>query len=499
MQTDEANRESLECARYGEDEDLKDLYVSNGADVNYADETGTTAMHRAAANGEVGCLKVLKHFGAIHSQNLQGNYPMHWAALNAQEAALKFIFENYEVDVLVKNGNGRSTLSEAFQTQKTEIIEICLSHSSASEENLLKTDADTKVSVDGAYDKNAVLHEMDFGSSSINANTSSNVAGKRNLKVRELPITRADNPFGSDTAPEDDTTGLGLWPAAVLLSRWLVQKDELLRGKVVVELGAGCGLPALAAALYCGPEVVYLTDIHDPTLSNAAYNARLNVYNPEKEDDGMMNIKMTSRTDEKYIEEVTILNSQKPTPIDLNQIDISMNIDKDNTNSIDLPVSSTLIVSKVSWSDPLTFPPKADILLGSDLVYDAKILTLLTQAVDGMLKPGGTFLYVAPDECRDGIDGLIGSLKGVGIQCVMNEPCPEWMYENPLIGQNDEDSMDLDTKDDTNNDEMEVENKPEKEGKKTVVDRGDQFVLHFYDLAARKPHSLYQFEKIITV
>jgi hypothetical protein len=36
------------------------------------------------------------------------------------------------------------------------------------------------------------------------------------------------------------------------------------------------------------------------------------------------------------------------------------------------------------------------------------------------------------------------------------------MYENPLIGVNDEDSMDLDTKHD-NNDEMEVENEPEKE------------------------------------
>jgi hypothetical protein len=63
---------------------------------------------------------------------------------------------------------------------------------------------------------------------------------------------------------------------------------------------------------------------------------------------------------------------------------------RDSNNS---PVSSTLIVSKVSWSDPSTFPPQADILLGSDLVYDAKILSLLTQAVDGMLKPGNTNAY----------------------------------------------------------------------------------------------------------
>jgi ankyrin repeat protein len=207
MNKDEANIESLECARYGEDDDLRNLFVTEGADANFADESGTTAMHRAAANGEVGCMKILKEFGSMHTQNLQGNFPIHWAALNAQEAALKFLFENYDVDVLAKNGAGRSTLSEAFQTQKTEIIEICLSHSSASEENLLKTDADTRVTVDGDYaEKHAVVHEMDFSCSGDKKGKQSE-NNRRILKVRELPITRADSPFGSDTAPEDDTTG----------------------------------------------------------------------------------------------------------------------------------------------------------------------------------------------------------------------------------------------------------------------------------------------------
>lgn len=210
MNRDEANLETLECARYGEDDDLRNLFVSEGADANYSDESGTTALHRAAANGEVACMKILKEFGAKHTQNLQGNFPIHWAALNAQEAALQFLFENYEVDVLAKNGNGRSTLSEAFQSQKPEIIEICLSHSSASEENLLKTDDDTRITVDGdesEANKHAVIHEMDFSRNSRTNGTKGSRERGRVLKIRELPITRADNPFGSDTAPEDDTTG----------------------------------------------------------------------------------------------------------------------------------------------------------------------------------------------------------------------------------------------------------------------------------------------------
>lgn len=208
MDKEEADRETLECARYGEEDDLRSLFVSHGADANYADESGTTAMHRAAANGEVGCMKILKEFGSNHTQNLQGNFPIHWAALNAQEAALQFLFQSYDIDVLSKNSNGRSTLSEAFQTQKTEIIEICLSHPSASEENLLKTDADTRITVDGDdADKHAVVHEMDFGSCVSSATGKRSRENRRILKIRELPITRADSPFGSDTAPEDDTTG----------------------------------------------------------------------------------------------------------------------------------------------------------------------------------------------------------------------------------------------------------------------------------------------------
>ena len=31
--------------------------------------------------------------------------------------------------------------------------------------------------------------------------------------------------------------------------------------------------------------------------------------------------------------------------------------------------------------------------------------------------------------------------------------------------------------------------------KRAVVDRGDQFVLHFYDLAAKKPHTQYKFAR----
>ena len=199
------------------------------SDPNYADELGCTALHRAAANGEIGCMKILKECGSLHKPNAQGNFPCHWAALNGQAAAVKFLIENYDIDMLAKNIAGRSILTEAFQSQNTEVIEHCLSHSSATEEKLMKTDdvdLTDKVTIEGEFDdntKHSITHSMDFTPNLYNSTLSlsasattepvingsdHSASSRRVIQVRELPITRADNPFGSDIAPEDDTTGI---------------------------------------------------------------------------------------------------------------------------------------------------------------------------------------------------------------------------------------------------------------------------------------------------
>ena len=108
-----------------------------------------------------------------------------------------------------------------------------------------------------------------------------------------------------------------------------------------------------------------------------------------------MKIKMTSKIDEKYIEEVTILNintentenTQEGMDIEIDKLNISNTV-FNSPKDLSTTSSSILRVAKVSWSDANTFPPQADVLIGSDLVYDSKILSLLTKAVDGMLISG---------------------------------------------------------------------------------------------------------------
>lgn len=55
----------------------------------------------------------------------------------------------------------------------------------------------------------------------------------------------------------------------MVLARWLVcSRREILDGAVVCEIGAGCGLPGLATAVYSEPKEVFLTDLNPDTLVN---------------------------------------------------------------------------------------------------------------------------------------------------------------------------------------------------------------------------------------
>ena len=280
-----------------------------------------------------------------------------WAVQNKSLEAVQFLCEHYEVDMLQKNSFGISILTDAFQCQVEDILALCFTHPSASEENLLRTDpsASSVVKDDAATsddpmegsENNAIEHEFNFTlhhiATSDTLDTPATVStpithmddgedrdAVVTMKIRELAITRADNPFGTDTNPENDTTGLGIWPAAILLARVVIQHHELIRGKVVLELGAGVGVPGIAAALYCHPAKVYMTDVHQPTLDNLQYNMRLNSL-----------------------------------------------------------VDTQFIPKKVDWTDAASFPQElADIVIGSDLVYDGNILNILIPALMQMLKAG---------------------------------------------------------------------------------------------------------------
>ena len=82
------------------------------------------------------------------------------------------------------------------------------------------------------------------------------------------------------------------------------------------------------------------------------------------------------------------------------------------------------------------------------------------------------FFYIAPEEGRQGMAEFLVALTYINEQntskivLVSQTDCPDEYYANPFTGMSN------------------------------GVDSDDAYVLHFYDLAAKKKHILYKFQKI---
>jgi len=99
--------------------------------------------------------------------------------------------------------------------------------------------------------------------------------------IRELPIAHANDPFGQSAIK--NTTGLGIWCASLVMSRWMASPDMVaqMSNTTVLELGAECGTPSLSAAIYGTPKSVTITDLNSVIINNAQYNIELNRLNNE--------------------------------------------------------------------------------------------------------------------------------------------------------------------------------------------------------------------------
>ena len=124
----------LECARYGETEDLAAL-LDLGADVNHARAVdGATALHMACANGHCDAAALLLARGARHVANAAGNSPLHWACLNGHAAAAELLLaraRSGEVDVYAMNSQGRSAFTVAIGAGHEALARSLLLHASA--------------------------------------------------------------------------------------------------------------------------------------------------------------------------------------------------------------------------------------------------------------------------------------------------------------------------------------------------------------------------------
>ena len=96
---------------------------------------------------------------------------------------------------------------------------------------------------------------------------------------------------------------------------------------------------------------------------------------------------------------------------------------------------------RMDWNDTSTWPKETvDYVIGSDLIYQKSLVPLLVGVIQKVIKPGGTFYYVAPaaeDGPRDGLKEFINEMKEVSTN--WNEvPATDDMISNPLANLDEE-------------------------------------------------------------
>jgi predicted nicotinamide N-methyase len=447
MSLEDCRHEFLDAARSNDVDVARALWCCHGIELivpqptdnatsSWTDNHGNSALHMAAANGHVELVQFLIHNALssttdsttdnptttpcdtgttitwIHTANHAGNTALHWAAAQGQLAVVQVLLTVPDTDVLRRNAQGRSVLTEGFTSDNTDVVQALLSHASASEERLVQThpaalssttsnsgtveakqdmeqddnnnnntepmdeDQDNVKDMD-TQEVSTLIHELIFGPSH----------ARIQLSVQEQAIATNDqDAILGQTDPLVDTTGLGIWPASLILAQWLCDVQlSSPSGKeplVVLELGAGCGVPSLVAARLWPRAHIFVTDFNPRTVEHARRNLQLNGLLP----------------------------------------------------------STNIQAMEMNWQDSSTWPcqqPVVDCLLGSDLIYQTDMALVLHQTIRQILaRPYGRFYYVAPCTGRQGPDVFWSHMQNdFNVQRLPVRP--EYLA-NPLQSQDDD-------------------------------------------------------------
>jgi len=350
-----AKDDAFWAARTGDLDDLKVASSRMKGNVNCIDpSTGSTLLHMAAANGHVDCVSFLLEQGADQTiVNSSKSSPLHWAVQNNQVEVCRALCQQPQANVLLQNGLGKGSTTLAFEKGHTDLVKILLEHPSASP---LEPKEDQGEDQEDGTNVNDDKQTHDLSFSFIKSTDDPNPL----FIIREVGF----RPKTLEELAEGDInrTHFTVWAASVILARWAIQ--EIKPGCRILELGAGCGLPGIAAHRCCKPKSVLLTDleIHDHILFNI-------------------------RTARKRMAKTAKGKMELP------------------------PITS----QSLDWTDTSSFPQEwvgeTDVLLGSDLVYDKTLVEPLVNCCAELAKPKtGIFLYVTAMSDRAGMEDFLRAM-----------------------------------------------------------------------------------------
>ena len=294
-------------------------------------------------------------------------------------------------------------------------VSLLLQHKSASEERLTQGTG-VEVEPEGEPSSAEVVQEVElmFGFEKT----------LPNLKIREIALDWNREAF--KTKGSDDATGITVWSASLLLTRWMIDLKNEFHNKSVCELGSGCGLSGIAMYKYTNAAHVVLTDVFEHTLDNLRHNVALNdqslcaqcglsqkftVENPS----GKL-LQCARCGIEQYCSRACqkqAWKSHKPVCL------------PDRTKR-------SLSVKALDWAQPPD-DTTYDVVIGSDLVYHRDIVPILAQTLNRILSSGGIFYHVASDQ-RSSLEEFSNAMAEFGFTCTKSV-APESHKMNPLVEQ----------------------------------------------------------------
>lgn len=126
-------------------EEVRILVQSRMADVNAQNPDGATALHCAAFEGHVRCMRVLIENGAnVNARDDDGWTPLHAAVCGESQKTVALLLNHPEINFYAVNGDGYTPFQMAVELKNDKLIEVLLMKMS-SNHGLAETLQETEV------------------------------------------------------------------------------------------------------------------------------------------------------------------------------------------------------------------------------------------------------------------------------------------------------------------------------------------------------------------